>query len=83
MATITVSAADLARAYFPNRITGTVMLPKDLGLTSKGRSVSYIEIKKVSRRIILSGYYQTRVGGKPVTQKWAESYPSTGAPIDD
>lgn len=83
MATITASAADLARAYFPNRITGAVMLAKDLGLTSKGRSVSFIEIKKGSHRIILSGYYNTKIGGKPTTQKWAESYPSTGAPIDD
>lgn len=84
MATITASAADLSRAYFPNRKeTGAVMLPKDLGLTSKGRSVSFIEIKKVTHKIILSGYYQTRVGGKPITQKWAESYPSAGAPIDD
>ena len=84
MATITASAAELARAYFPNRKeTGAVMLPKDLGLTSKGRSVSFIEIKKGSHRIILSGYYNTKIGGKPTIQKWSESYSSNGAPIDD
>lgn len=83
MVSITVSAADIARAYFPNRITGAVMLPKDLCLTSKGRSVSFIEIKKGSRKITLSGYYQTKIGGKPVTQKWADTYPADGAPIDD
>ena len=82
--TITVSAADLSRAYFPNRrITGAVMLPTELGLTSKGRSVSFIEIKKVSHRVTLSGYFKTKIGGKPILQKWAETYSADAVPIDD
>ena len=84
MVTITVSAATLAQSYFPNRrITGAVMLPKDLGLTSLGRHVAFITIRKGSHRIVLSGYYSTKVGGKPILQKWSDVYPSTGAPIDD
>ena len=82
--TITVSAEDLSRAYFPNRrITGAVMLPKDLGLTSLGRHVAFITIRKGSHRVTLSGYYSTKVGGKPITQKWAETYSADAVPIDD
>ncbi len=70
--TLSLSADTLARAYFGGS-TGCVRATD--GLTSEGRPVRFIAIARGSRRITLSGVHCGR--------RWEQTYPSTGAPIDD
>lgn len=73
MVTIMISAQQISAAYLGGRKTGAVMAPD--GLTSHGRPILFLEISRSSRRITLSGVVKGH--------KWVETFPPTGAPIDD
>lgn len=71
--TISISAADLARAYFDGRLTGCVRAPE--GMTSEGRPVTFIEISRGARRVTLSG----KIHG----HRWEQTYPTDAVRVDD
>ena len=75
--TITTTAADLAKAYFDGRLTGTVLVSA-CGLSSKGRPISHIRITRGSRRVTLSGRLDNTI-----RSPWYEVYLPTAVRIDD
>jgi len=80
--TITVTAAQLKPYLGRGRQTGSAFV-RGLGLTSRGRPISYIYVARGSHAVTLSGVGIVYYGGLPRRQCWEQTYPPDAVEIDD